>query len=350
MAKKISAKKKSPTKSGSAKKGSISSVISADWKRWIAENKMLGTADDAMIATLVNNGLPRQAAQAAVQSSGSHAYIQAGQALFEKVRKYEALMNMQTQMAIQASNYGKIFLEHDLTRDQFLDKYYSKNQPVVLTGMMKNWRALDLWTPEYLKEKFGNEIIEIQVGRNSDPIYEENSEQHKKKISFSEYIDMVANGGETNDYYMTANNHVLENESMRGLFNDIEMFPEFLRPPRHGEAFFWYGPAGTITPLHHDRQNIFMAQVKGRKLIKLIPPTHTHLVYNHRTVFSKVDCEHPDYNKYPLFKKATVLTGVLGPGQVLFLPNGWWHFVKALDFSITVTFTNFVYNNPVYAW
>jgi hypothetical protein len=32
-------------------------------------------------------------------------------------------------------------------------------------------------------------------------------------------------------------------------------------------------------------------------------------------------------------------------GEILFVPLGWWHQVKALDFSMTITYTNFVWPN-----
>jgi ribosomal protein L16 Arg81 hydroxylase len=40
-----------------------------------------------------------------------------------------------------------------------------------------------------------------------------------------------------------------------------------------------------------------------------------------------------------------VIDVVIGPGDLLFLPIGWWHYVRGLDVSITMTFTNFVFNN-----
>lgn len=326
-------------------------TLSQDWQLWIAENKIRGVSDEILISTLVNQGFALELVETEVAKASSHPYIAAGYRIAEKQRKHEALMDLQNNLGLLSRSYGRIFVEENLSREEFLELYYSKNIPVVINGLMKNWPALNLWTLDYLKSKFGNEIVEIQMGRNSDPIYEENSDYLKQKISFGEYIDMILQGGETNDYYMTANNHVIENAKMKALLSDIEIFPEFLRPDhKPSELFFWLGPAGTITPLHHDRQNIFMAQVMGRKLIKLVAPEQTHLVYNHRTVFSQVDCENPNFERFPLFQKATVITGVLNPGQVLFLPNAWWHYVRALDISTTVTFTNFIYPNPIFEW
>lgn len=326
-------------------------ILSQEWQQWIAENKIKGVSDEILIGTLVNEGFELELVETEVTKASSHPYIAAAYRIAEKQRKHEALMDLQTTLGLLSRSYGRIFVEENLSREEFLELYYSKNIPVVINGLMKNWPALNLWTLDYLKSKFGDEIVEIQMGRNRDPIYEENSDYLKQKISFGKYIDMILQGGETNDYYMTANNHVIENAKMKALLDDIEIFPEFLRPDhKASELFFWLGPAGTITPLHHDRQNIFMAQVMGRKLIKLVAPEQTHLVYNHRTVFSQVDCENPNFERFPLFQKATVITGILNPGQVLFLPNGWWHYVRALDISTTVTFTNFVYPNPIFEW
>lgn len=128
------------------------------------------------------------------------------------------------------------------------------------------------------------------------------------------------------------------------------MFDEYLDPRLgDGGVFFWYGPAGTVTSLHHDTSNIFMAQVRGRKRVRLISPTELEFLYNDIGVFSPIDCDNPDLARWPQFAKVEVREVQLAPGDVLFIPVGWWHHVRALDVSITVSFTNFVFPNH-YEW
>ena len=38
------------------------------------------------------------------------------------------------------------------------------------------------------------------------------------------------------------------------------------------------------------------------------------------------------------FKKAEYIEGILGPGDGLFIPVGWWHYVRSLDVSFSVSF------------
>jgi hypothetical protein len=221
---------------------------------------------------------------------------------------------------------------------------------VIVEGLMTKWRAMTVWTPEYLKSTVGDEPIEIMSGREADPHYELNIERHRKRVGFCEYVDMVFSGRETNDYYLVANNVFFRNPGALALLGDLELFTEYLRPTAHeNQTFLWLGPAGTVTPLHHDTCNILMAQVAGRKRVRLIAPSQLQWVYNDISVYSRVDCENPDLERWPEFRNVKMLDVVLEPGEVLFLPVGWWHHVRSLDVSITVSFTSFVFPNQ-YEW
>ncbi|WP_332368962.1 cupin-like domain-containing protein [Spirosoma telluris] len=48
------------------------------------------------------------------------------------------------------------------------------------------------------------------------------------------------------------------------------------------------------------------------------------------------DIWNPDLEKYPLFAKATPVSFVVGPGETLFIPCGWWHTARSLTPTISV--------------
>jgi ribosomal protein L16 Arg81 hydroxylase len=112
----------------------------------------------------------------------------------------------------------------------------------------------------------------------------------------------------------------------------------------------WIGPAGSFTPLHHDLTNNFLCQLVGRKHVKLVPPSETPKLYNDRHVFSAVgDLDAADLaSRFPLAASARFYDLVLQPGEILFIPVGWWHQVRALDFSVSMTCTNFIWPNDAH--
>lgn len=327
-----------------------SQPITNDWRRWIADNKFLGSDDRSIIQQLISHGISPSAARLEVSSIHQNPYFQSGHKFVQTLRKLESHANILADLAALSPQARAIERKPMISRADFLENYYSKNTPLIFTDITENWKALSLWNPEYLKENYGDVEIEVQADRNSDRLYEINLDQHRRKMPMAAYINDVVNGGETNNYYMVANNGNIEKTALRGLLDDLEMFPNYLDARNiNGTTFFWFGPSGTITPLHHDPVNLMFTQIYGRKVWKIIPPYYTHLLYNYRGVFSEVDCENPDYEKYPLFQNVPIIEVTLNPGDTIFIPVGWWHTVKSLDISISMSFTNFVFPNQ-YEW
>ncbi len=319
-------------------------------RRWIADNKFAGVDDRLLVQELINHGISPSAANHEVSAVIQNPYFQAGQKSVQLLKKHESHANILAELATLSPRSRTIERRETISRNDFLENYYAKNVPLILTGITKNWSALSRWNPEYLKTNYGQVEIEVQSNRNSDRLYEINIEKHRHKMKMADYVDAVVKNGATNDYYMVANNGNIEKTALRGLLDDLEMFPEYLDPlDIDGKAFFWFGSGGTITPLHHDPVNLIFVQVYGRKVWQIIPPYYTHLLYNYRGVFSEVDIENPDFKQYPLFQKIPIIEVTLEPGDAIFMPVGWWHAVKSLDISISMSFTNFIFPNK-YEW
>ncbi len=316
--------------------------LPADWRQWIAQNLMLGNPAVDLVKMLVEKGFSGALAIAEVEAAQSHPYVAAGQGLAYKLKKRDWVLNCLGILEEQSFAYGQVERRYQLPRAEFYEQYYCRNRPVIITGMLDVWPALARWTPNYLKSTYGHLEVEVQFGRSQDPDYEINSNVHKKRMPFAEYVDLVNNGQASNDFYMTANNSGHNGQVLKPLWADVPLLTEYLKADESNQGFFWYGPRGTITPLHHDLTNNFMAQVQGRKLIRMVPPSRLPDVYNHRHCYSKVDVANPDYEQFPLFKNIRPIDVILNPGEILFLPVGYWHHVTGLDVSITMTYTNFL--------
>jgi len=80
----------------------------------------------------------------------------------------------------------------------------------------------------------------------------------------------------------------------------------------------------------------------GKKYVRLYSPEHSARLYaseQHLTTnSSEVDVEHVDAERFPLFADTPCFECVLEPGQMLYIPPGWWHFVKSLTSSFSVSF------------
>ena len=216
----------------------------------------------------------------------------------------------------------------------FFRDFYRLNRPVVMRGVI-DWPAIELWkSPQYLLERVGSSDIEVQCGRNADPNFEPNSNALKSRMPFARFVEAVETGPGGNDIYMTANNSSSNRGATFALWNDIGRLP-YLDESERGR-FLWYGPAGTFTPLHHDLTNNLVVQVRGRKTVRLVAPEQLASMENRVHCYSGVKLD----DGVVRHQSVEIL-----PGDVLFIPVGWWHDVRSLDVSMTITFTNFTEAN-----
>lgn len=124
---------------------------------------------------------------------------------------------------------------------------------------------------------------------------------------------------------------------------DEVQWERFGLPVAGAASNFWFGSEGTSTPCHLDSYGSnLIAQLHGRKKWTLFPPEQTdclyptRLPYEESSVFSRVDLVDPDTDVHPRFQNAAPYEVVLNPGDVLFVPRHWWHYVEALDTAISV--------------
>lgn len=229
-----------------------------------------------------------------------------------------------------------------LSGTEFRERYVRTRTPVIICDMMSEWPASYLWTQNYLVAVVGDQEVEVMSNREQDARFEQQMDNHRTRMAFSQFAEIAFSPQLTNNTYMVANNQFMNTPAGHRLMQDVINEPEYFVPSEWpGRVFFWFGPGGTVTPLHYDVLDIVLTQVRGTKRVRLISPDQTHLLYNSEGVYSDVDLENPDFSRFPLWRHVRPVEFDLRAGEMLFLPQGHWHHVRSLEPSISVSFTNF---------
>lgn len=325
-------------------------LVDDEWRRWIAENLLLDLSRESIIASMVDEGITLEEANREVDLAMQSPYLKGANLLRNRLKKRDWQLSNYRKLNRLHRASGTIERRHKLSRGEFLDQYYSTNRPVIITGMMNDWPAMRKWNLDYFSKCFGDREIEIQFGRSAGENYEIEREKYTRKLKMADFVQMVRDAENTNDFYLTANNNSRSKNTLPELWNDIVQIPEYLsvqsnQSQEQLNGFFWMGPAGTLTPFHHDLTNNFMAQVIGRKRVKLAPSWDISLMSNHFHCYSKRDGRLMSPTPNAAFDEPQIHECILEPGEILFLPVGCMHFVEGIDISVTVSFTNFVFDN-----
>lgn len=97
----------------------------------------------------------------------------------------------------------------------------------------------------------------------------------------------------------------------------------------------WLGPRGTVTPLHCDPYHNLFCQLIGQKHIRIYDPsTAGDLDLFARPVVLRNTSRVRDVDTL----KASYQECMLQPGEVLHIPRKWFHYVRALEGSMSVSF------------
>lgn len=319
------------------------------WRSWIAENVLLDVGDEQIEGQAASMGIDPELVRDELRRLKGDPCLEAAGWVAQKLRKLESILQVRVDAYRQNAAPFRIPSRTGPTPTEFRTVFYARNRPVKMLGMIDDWPALQKWSPQYFRETYGDQTVEVIASRNSDPNYELNLESHRQILQFSHFIDRVLSPDTGNDCYLVANNHLFERSCFKTLLEDVGPLPGFLQTHnRASHSYLWFGPAATITRLHHDELNVLFFQIYGSKRFILISPDQTPWLYNEVGVFSEVDVENPNFERHQLFRYVAPVEIVLNPGEALFIPVGWWHHVRSLDVSISVSATNFEFPNTYY--
>lgn len=223
------------------------------------------------------------------------------------------------------------------TRTIFEEKYAADaGLPAMIQGMSTDWPAVKLWSFPYLESRFGPRICKCVRNTAAGPVY--------KEFTFSAYLDYMRQHVDEPPFYLTNCQFHLGTDMM-----EHYTVPEYFRcwyaevPREHRKyslSWLYIGGQHTFSSLHLDiwDTSAWNCVVSGKKLWLFFDKSQEPFLYD-----GEVNPFDPDYDKYPLFRKAVPTVCLQQPGDVVFTPSGWWHAVYNLEDGISIT-ENFMNN------
>lgn len=228
-----------------------------------------------------------------------------------------------------------IDIVEDITKEEFYEKYLKPRKPVVLRNMARQWPAFEKWNLEYMKQVVGEVEVPLYDSSKADPAAPINASA--TKMMFGDYIDLIK---ET------------PTDLRIFLFDPIKYAPQLLKDyvfPKDLMGGFldkypnmFFGGKGSVTFLHYDidMAHIFHTHFGGRKHILLFDYTWKDRLYQipYATyALEDYDIENPDFDKFPALDGVEGIECFLEHGDTLFMPTGWWHWMKYLDGSFSIS-------------
>ncbi|MHA4835255.1 cupin-like domain-containing protein [Sphingopyxis sp. MSC1_008] len=303
----------------------------------LAEGLAAGDDDIALHSRLVTAGVSAAAAKYEVDRLAKDPMAAMLRKQAARMAKQRWLLANHERLAREAEGGFALDTLDAVDPYHFYRHYYDANRPAKLMGIVDHWPALARWSLDHFAAAAGDAMVEAQVER--DPDYELAKDDHRRLVRFAELIDWLRKDEASNDIYLTAYNSGTNAAALAPLWGDMAPIA-LLDGTRTRDGFFWLGPKGTLTPWHHDLTNNLLVQVIGRKRVRMAPPWAFARMRNSRHCFS-------DWGNEALpagdgdSAVPPVLETVIGPGEAIFLPVGWWHQVEALDLSASMSFTSF---------
>ena len=214
-----------------------------------------------------------------------------------------------------------------ISKEDFISGYFKPQQPVIIEGLTQDWPAFSKWNFDYISEVAGDKMV---------PLYDDRPVDHKEKFNepharmrMSEYLELLQN--EPTKYRIFLWNLLKEVPELQKDFS----YPKLGLRLMKGLPMLFFGGMDSYTFMHYDIDlaNIFHIHFEGEKECILFPQSQNKYIYKvpHSLItHESIDFSNPDYETWPALKYISGYKARLSHGDILYIPEGYWHYMKYL--------------------
>lgn len=225
-----------------------------------------------------------------------------------------------------------------ITKEEFIENYFKKQKPVVIERLTEDWPAYEKWHLSYIKDLAGDKIVPLYDDR---PVsHEDGFNEAHAEMKMADYIDMLET--KPTNYRIFLYNIMKEVPTLQ---NDFK-WPDIGLNLVKSLPMLFFGGANSKVFMHFDidYSNILHFHFHGEKQCILFDPTQTKYMYKvpHSLISREdIDFDNPDLEKWPALKHLEGYICNLKHGEMLYMPEGYWHYMKYLTPSFSMSLRAF---------
>ena len=198
---------------------------------------------------------------------------------------------------------------------------------MVIEKAIEGWPAYTKWNLDHIREVAGEIMVPLYDDRPVD--HREGFNQPHARMRMSDYIDLLKR--EPTRYRIFLWNILKE---VPALQEDFE-YPDFGLRMLKTLPMLFFGGQDSFTFMHYDIDlaNIFHFHFEGRKEVILFSQTENKYLYRvpHSLItHERIDFSDPDLSQWPGLQYVKGYRTELKHGEVLYMPEGYWHYMRYL--------------------
>ncbi len=212
-----------------------------------------------------------------------------------------------------------------ISKPDFIQNYLKPQVPVVIENLVDDWPAVSKWNFDYIKQKVGDKVVPLYDDRPVD--YKDGFNEPHATMKMSDYIALLQK--EPTKYRIFLYNVLKEVPELQEDFD----FPDIGLRLMKSLPMLFFGGEGSHTFMHYDIDlaNILHFHFQGKKECILYPngeKKHLYKVPHSLITHESIDFSNPDFDRWPALKNASGYKTELEHGNVLYMPEGYWHYMR----------------------
>lgn len=238
-----------------------------------------------------------------------------------------------------------------MDRARFMEVTGGLTRPVIIRGFGRDMRAVQRWTPDYLREKLAGKTCAVVVYDEETRLRSWDKNLEFVQMGFGEYLDRMVH----EDIYINNRTEIVE--SCPALLDDLELGriqQRFTEPGSRWDELvttnFFIGARRVHSSVHAAFGGNFFFNIAGRKRWLMIDPIYSAYIHPiPAKPFQYVRSACGGYRRCAeqgqhdnIFVRLPHFEAVLEPGDLLYNTPWFWHEVENLeDFTVGCAIRHF---------